>query len=109
MRVIGLWAVVGVVLVGSTAVHYSQREIVTTKVIDTEIKRVSSSSDRYIVFTDSEVFENTDDLFLLKFDSADVQNAIIQYKGKTCSFDVVGYRFPLLSMNRNIVNVTDCK
>jgi hypothetical protein len=37
MRVIG-FLVIGAILVGSTVVHYSQREIVTAKVVDTQVK-----------------------------------------------------------------------
>lgn len=60
---------------------------------------------RYVVHTDSETFENTDSLLLWKFNSSDIHRNLRddeQYCVK-----VVGYRIPLFSTYRNIVEIAD--
>ena len=52
-----------------------------------------------------EVFENTDSLLALKFNSADLYGEMSL--GTSCNATVVGFRVPFLSMMRNIVEV-DC-
>lgn len=58
-------------------------------------------SSKYLVFTESEVFENTDAFWALKFNSSDIQGQI--GVGETCTLRVYGWRIPFLSMYRNIL------
>jgi len=58
---------------------------------------------KFIIYTDKEVFENTDELFFGKFNSADFQNTFTV--GKTYKVKVVSWRVPFLSMYRNIVKI----
>lgn len=60
---------------------------------------------RYLVFTDRGVFENTDSLWNMKFDSSDMYAKISP--NKTYEFYVVGWRIPFLSMYKNILNIRE--
>jgi hypothetical protein len=51
----------------------------------------------------TEVFENTDSLLSLKFNSADLYGQMRE--GRVCQATVNGYRISFLSMNRNIIDV----
>ena len=83
---------------------YGTDQTVTAVVTKTETKR-GTSEDKYLIFTEGEVFENTDSLLRLKFNSSDVYGQIAAEK--TCTFLVNGWRFRLLSMYRNILEA-DC-
>lgn len=81
-------------------VYVNDRERVTTQTegkIDT----------KYLIFTENEVFENTDSLIALKFNSSDVYNHI--KPGYTCNLEVTGVRVPFLSMYRNIISASCSK
>lgn len=56
---------------------------------------------KYLIFTDAETFENVDSWLALKFNSSDVYGSITV--GATCEFRVTGFRVPLFSMYRNIL------
>lgn len=87
----------------ATSYNYAHNttEYQTVLVVDKE--RICSSGDncRWLVFTENEVFENTDSLFHLKWNSTDLQHQITV--GETYTFLVYGWRIPFLSMHRNIV------
>lgn len=86
-------------------VHHNTQEIVVATVTDKDIKTSRDSegnvNSRYLIFTDSETFENTDSLWAMKFNSSDVYGRIRE--GERCKFTVVGFRVPFLSMYRNIL------
>lgn len=72
----------------------------------TDVKRATvDSPDRFLVFTDKGVFENTDSLTFLKFDSATVQGIVKDNVGKRIKMRVYGWRFSPYSMYENIVSV----
>lgn len=60
-----------------------------------------NTSSKYLIFTDREVFENTDSLLRLKFNSSDFYGRI--KVGQTCDFTVIGWRIPFFSVYRNII------
>lgn len=59
-------------------------------------------SSKFIIYTKSEVFENTDSWLYFKFNSADYQNKFTV--GETYKVKVAGWRLPFLSMYRNVVS-----
>lgn len=61
----------------------------------------------YIVFTDKETFENADSLWHWKWNSSDL-HARFQ-KGRCFDLTVYGWRVPLLSMYRNIIDAREVK
>ena len=66
---------------------------------------IGTNDSKYLVYTtdsngESYVFEITDSLFRLRFDSADTYNLI--QVGETYAFTACGYRVPIFSMYPNI-------
>lgn len=59
----------------------------------------------YRVYTTDEVFENNDTLMFGKWNSADIQGRI--HPGRTYRFRVAGWRWPFMSMFRNIIEVQE--
>lgn len=94
---------------GGVAVHYQTAAPTTERVVVVDKERQVSGSpengiqSKYIVFTDKEVFENTDSMIRGKMNSSDVQAKL--HVG--CTYDVTayGFRSNWLSMYRNISKV----
>lgn len=86
--------------------YYQTEETVTITVISKERiveKSGDSVTSKYIVQTEFESFENTDDLIYLKFNSTDYDRWLKE--DSTYTVKVVGWRLPYLSMYRNIVDI----
>ena len=102
-----LAAVVGLVSY-NVAYRMSQNETVATV---TRLEAVPGKNSKYLVFTETEVFECTDSFVFWKFDSSDVYGKI--HVGKTYQFQTAGWRVPFLSMYRNVLDAkplqTPCK
>ncbi|MCP4520988.1 MAG: hypothetical protein GY827_04730 [Cytophagales bacterium] len=75
----------------------TDKDRITTSDVDGNV------TSKYLVFTDNEVFENTDDLIHSKFNSHDFQAKL--KVGETYKVVVVGLRIPVLSTTRNIVKI----
>jgi hypothetical protein len=67
---------------------------------------VTKDESKYLIFTDSEVFENTDSILAMKFRSTDFYRDI--KVGDTCTFTVTGIRWGFASWYRNIIDYS-CK
>lgn len=96
---------IALIAIGS-AFYYNTVEEVEIKINDKEhvmYRNGSDLEDKYMVFTEGEVFENTDDLFYLKFNSSDVQNELKVDSSYTVK--VIGWRIPVMSMHRNIISI----
>lgn len=105
MKKISLF-VLGLVLVGGSFSYYSSAEDVQITVNDKEhvmYRNGSDLEDKYMVYSEGEVFKNTDDIFYFKFNSSDVQNELKE--GNSYNVKVVGWRIPFLSMHRNIISI----
>ena len=88
--------------------YYSNKETITFTVKDKQIKMRGSGENKedvYMIYTDKGVFENTDDIFLGKWNSSDIQNDL--EIGKIYKADVYGWRIQFLSTYKNISNVED--
>jgi hypothetical protein len=83
-------------------IHFSTMETVHGYTVTEKERIVGKESSKYLIFTDQEVFENTDSFLSFKFNSSDFY-ARIQV-GQVCSFTVTGYRVPVLSLYRNILD-----
>ena len=90
-------------VIGTCAGPHLVRETLTAKVTDKEVKRYGEDDSKYLIFTDKETFENTDSLLEWKFNSSDVYGKI--EKDQTYEFTVYGFRIPVLSIYRNVVDV----
>ena len=60
---------------------------------------------KWIMFFENEVYENTDSMFMMKFDSSDVVRKL--QPGKKYKIKSYGVRVPFLSMYRNIIDVEE--
>lgn len=90
-------------LFGGYCVAYINTETtIEIKVTDKEVK-VSESSSDYLIFTDGEVFQNSDSFIYWKFNSSDFQGEF--HVDSSYRVVVVGWRIPFLSMYRNIVEI----
>jgi hypothetical protein len=64
---------------------------------------VDSDSSKYLIFTEEEVFENTDSLLKWKFNSSDVYKDLKKDENYNC--EVCGWRIQFMSMYRNIIKL----
>ena len=84
----------------------SSSEMVDIVVVDKDRITTGSGesmSSKYLIFTETETFENTDSLTRWKFNSSDIQGQL--RVGQAYQVEVYGYRIPFLSQYRNIVDV----
>jgi hypothetical protein len=94
------------IIFGYPIAFYSSME---TRIITVDDKeRATTGNGKYIqsmylVYTDGEVFKNTDSVLVLKFNSSDVQNQLKE--GETYKVQVAGWRILFLSMYRNILSI----
>lgn len=105
-----LFVAIFVLLMGANLLIHITTQDTVANVVITEKERVTTGSgqdmeSKYLIFTAQETFENVDSLLGWKFNSSDVYGRIAV--GQTCTFDVVGFRIPFLSMYRNILTA-DC-
>ena len=106
------WKIIGGLAIASTLLFcgigfpYWTADTATFTVTDKERIVTGSGgsvSSKYLVFTESETFENSDCLVRFKFGSSDLQGHLKE--GQTYTAKVYGWRAPFLSMYRNIVSV----
>lgn len=95
-----------IVIAASPIVHFSTMETVLNVEILEKERVVIKDGSKYLIFTDREVFENVDSLWSLKFDSSDFYRNI--RVGQVCTLTVTGFRIPVLSTYRNILDY-NCK
>lgn len=80
----------------------------TVETIETTIQSKERINDgftsKYLIFTEKEVFQNSDTWAFLKFNSSDVYGKLKE--GATCQLKVNGFRVPFFSMYRNIISAT---
>lgn len=96
--------ILSLVFVGPIIAHTTQEDITLT-VSEKVIKRSHNQSDKYLIFTNDgvgEVLENTDSLYVFKWNSSDLYGRV--KVGETYKFKVYGFRIPFLSMYRNIIS-----
>lgn len=105
--------VTGIVVAGGSSLYYQTtgQETVRAMVTDKE-RQVKSDGDggttsKYIVFTDKEVFENTDSFIRGKWRSSDLQGKL--HVGCSYDFNVYGFRNGPFSIYRNIVDAQHVK
>ena len=72
--------------------------------IESKERITDGAESKYLVFTSTEVFQNSDSWAWLKFSSSDVYGKLKE--GATCQLKVNGFRVPFLSMYRNIIKAT---
>jgi hypothetical protein len=101
----GIGTLIAVIGGCNYAIHNATMDTVTVQVTDKD-RITTRDSDgnqdsKYLIFTETETFENTDSLFAWKFDSSDVYGRI--QEGDICRFRVNGWRNQFFSSYRNIL------
>jgi len=86
------------IIIATTTEHI---EITVTK---TDVKR-GDNKDTYLVYTDDEVFENTDSFWNFKWNSSDLYGKL--KIDSTYKVQVHGIRMPFFSSYRNIVEIDE--
>ncbi len=104
------YTIIGAIGLASLATAYSYfiPDKVTTIINGTEVKRFGDK-DKYLIFTDEEVYENTDSLVYFKFKSANLQNKAMKLNGKKVEITKSGWRFGPFSWYENILDVKEVK
>lgn len=106
----------GIVVLGAAALgtflwtaksYYCPDSVVTT-INDTQTKRYRKN-DKYLIFTDAGVLENTDAWYRLKFRSSDIQGEAMKLKGKKVRIAKYGWRNGVLSLYPNVLHIEEVK
>ena len=63
----------------------------------------NKSECKYLIYTDKGVFENTDTIWYLKYNSSDIYGQLDE--GELFIAKITGFRVPFLNMYKNIVEV----
>jgi hypothetical protein len=96
-------SIIGAIIIGLLAALplyvYGTADKASCTIVDKE-RVVTNETSRYLIFCETEVFENTDSLLRLKFRSSDFYGAL--KIGEMYELSVYGWRVPFLSMYRNI-------
>ena len=90
--------------VGALGYDYFVPDTVETTIVGTEVKRYKGH-DKYLVFTEDGVFQNTDVWYRLKFDSSDLQGELMSLEDQEVLITKYGWRIPFLSKYDNIIDV----
>ncbi len=103
VEVMGMMVIVVVLLgtVGLGIAGLGNKEVHTAIVTEKESIR-SGDGNKYLIFTDGEVFQNTDNIFVGKWNSSDFYRDLkVEHKYE---FNTIGFRIPFLSRYKNIVS-----
>ena len=102
--------VAGSIGIGALTTMYSYfvPDTVQATIVDTQVKRYYNA-DKYLIFTDNGVFENTDAWYRFKFSSSDMQTEAMQLKGKQVEIEKYGWRNGLFSWYENVVDMKEIK
>lgn len=103
------WTIIAMIILAVLSlpflyVYCTQRNHEITVKKTERIVSPDGKSSKYLIYAEDGVYENTDNVFRMKFNSADVYNQL--QNGKTYMCDTYGWRVPFLSMYPNIV---ECK
>lgn len=96
---------IAIVVFAYPTTYYNSQETVTIEVVDKERIGLNDNEYKYLVYSENEVFENTDTIFYLKYRSSDLQRDLEE--GQTFTVKVVGWRVPFLSWHRNIISIKE--
>lgn len=88
--------------------NYFVPDTIVTTINETQVKKYNNK-DKYLVFAEDGVFENTDAWYRLKFNSSDLQNKIMKLKNKKVGIDKYGWRFSPFSIYENIVGINEAE
>jgi len=91
---------IGFILTIGTPIAYYCSECTTIVTINDK-ERTSGNDGVWLIFTDNEVFKTDDSILYFHFTSSDLYGKL--KVGKKYKVKVIGWRIPLFSMYRNII------
>ena len=98
-------SIVGLLLISPTIAYMTDTHVTFT--VEEKERIVTGTGDslrsKYLVFTDSGVYQNTDTIWYWKWRSSDLQGEM--KVGETYTAHVYGFRFGFLSLYKNIISV----
>jgi len=106
MALMGIFSLFRILLILNYNMTKASEEYVRVTVTDKESIVVSdgkTSHNKYLVYCEGEVFENTDSFIFSKYDSSDLQGKLVV--GTEYTAQVAGWRIPWMSSYRNIISV----
>jgi hypothetical protein len=80
---------------------------VSDKTVKMDCSGKHGCSSKYLIFTDHGVYQDTDSLFYLKFNSSDVYGMLKRNHTYNCK--TYGFRIPLISHYKNLVSCKEVK
>lgn len=105
-KLLAVYAIFAAIVLILFSMYVSSKQTVTFTVEEKIVKRYSDM-DRYLVFTDKGVFQNSDSVVFWKFDSSDIHGKL--KPGHTYQATVVGWRVRSLSWYPNIITIKEVK
>lgn len=90
--------------IGAAKDYLTKKENVQIDVVKTE-RIQQGDSQKYMVYAENGVYENTDSIWFFKFNSADLYAKIKENKSYSCT--TTGWRVQLLSWQPNIIKCTE--
>ena len=109
-NIIAVFLVIFIIIFSVKIIEFTSTDTIDVQITDKQsivVKNGDDVDNKYLIFTDKEVFENIDALFKGKLNSSDVQGSLII--GKKYTLEVYGWRIPFLSSYRNITDVKEIK
>lgn len=98
----GIGWVIILAILASPVYQYGTVKTLTNVLVEEKERVTDGNQSKYLIFTEHEVFENTDTILFFKWNSSDVYSRLKE--GRVCSSITVNkWRIPLLSTYRNII------
>lgn len=94
-----------IIVVGSLiypVLYINSVDTTTIEVVDKGTK-YNNGDEKYLIYSENEVYQVTDSILLLHFRVSDVYNNV--KIDKVCNVKTYGWRLPFFSMYKNIVEV----
>lgn len=98
--IFSVWVVLSILYIVVATDHITITVDSKERITDKDGDAVTS---KYMIFTEEEVFENTDAPIMFKFNSSDLYNKL--KVDSTYNVKVYGFRIPFLSQYRNIIKI----
>jgi hypothetical protein len=106
IALVGIAVLIAALMTGSALYHFATKTPAVIKVTGKEaIAGTSETSGKYLIYTETEVLENSDSIWALKWNSSDVYRKI--ERGRCYRTSIWGYRIPFLSVYRQIDQVKE--
>jgi len=91
-------------IISSPIIAYST-DVYVEDIVKEKERITKRDSSKYLIFGETETYENTDSLWYWKWNSSDIYGDLEE--GKTYRLRVYGWRIPFMSWYRNIIEIEE--